>query len=312
GGRPLGEVEEMFAATLSVGDTFLIGGQVVRFEGLNEMALSVSPAPGKEPRIAVFAGTKLAMSAGLAGRVVEILSSPETWEKLPRPVAEWLEMQRVISRLPQPGRLLIETFWRGDRHYLAIYAFQGKNAGQTLGLLVSKRMEEAGLDPLGFVASDYALMVWGLREVTDPAALLTPEGLRGGLEAWLGENAVMKRTFRAVAIVAGLIERNVMGKKKTGRQATFSSDILYDTLRRFDPGHLRLRITRTEAERGLVDFGRIEGMLADSQGRIDHVAAAHVTPLAAPLLLEAGRVPIKGQAEDSLISEAAILAEMQG
>ncbi len=172
-------------------------------------------------------------------------------------------------------------------------------------------MEAAGLNPLGFVANDYALLIWGLDEVPDPAALLDPAGLREGLEGWLGENAVMKRTFRSAATVAGLIEKNLPGLRKTGRQATFSSDILYDTLRRHDPGHLMLRITRAEAGRGLVDFGRIEEMLARSRGRVDHVRAPHVTPLAAPLFLEMGRVPIKGRAEARLVSEAAdaLLAE---
>ncbi|MEM1278028.1 MAG: ligase-associated DNA damage response DEXH box helicase [Pseudomonadota bacterium] len=310
GGRPLGEVEEAFAATLLPGDSFLIGGQVVQYEGIREMTLQVSPAPGREPKIAVFAGTKLATSAGLSHGVLEIIQDQTSWRTLPESIQDWLEMQARVSRLPSADRLLAETFLRGDRHYLTVYAFAGRNACQTLGLLVSKRMEETGLAPLGFVASDYAVMLWGLKPVHDPAALLSGEALRAGFDLWLTQNAVMKRTFRAVAIVAGLIERNVMGKRKTGRQASFSSDILYDTLQRFEPDHLMLDITRTEASRGLVDFGRIEEMLGRSGG-VDHVQARRVTPFAAPLLLEAGRVPIKGQsAEDALLDEAALSAEL--
>ncbi|MBY8976139.1 ligase-associated DNA damage response DEXH box helicase [Rhodobacteraceae bacterium NNCM2] len=310
GGRPLGEVEEAFAATLTPGDSFLIGGQVVRYESIREMTLQVSPDPGREPKIAVFAGTKLAMSAGLSARVMEIICEPSHWQGLPAPVVEWLEMQRRLSRLPGPDHLLTESFERGGRHYLTVYAFAGRNACQTLGLLLSKRMEEAGLEPLGFVASDYAVMLWGLKPVADPAALLAGEGLRAGFSDWLGGNAVMKRTFRNVAVIAGLIERNTMGKRKTGRQATFSSDILYDTLMRFDPGHLMLDITRIEAQRGLVDFGRIEEMLTRAQ-RIVHVNAPHVTPFAAPLLLEAGKIPILGgSAEETLLNETELLAEM--
>jgi ATP-dependent Lhr-like helicase len=224
---------------------------------------------------------------------------------------DWLALQREVSRLPRPGHLLAETFPRGAQHNLCLYGFAGRNAHQTLGLLVTRRMENVGLNPLGFVATDYALLIWGLDEVPDPAALLTPDALRDDLEGWLGANAVMKRTFRNAATIAGLIEKNVPGRRKTGRQATFSSDILYDTLRKYDPGHLMLRITRAEAGRGLVDFGRVEEMLARSAGRIDVVRAPHVTPLAAPLFLEVGRVPISGRAESRLVSEAAaaLLAE---
>ncbi|MEO1469695.1 MAG: DNA ligase-associated DEXH box helicase, partial [Pseudomonadota bacterium] len=199
---------------------------------------------------------------------------------------------------------------RGGRWHLVVHAFAGQNADQTLGLLLSKRMEEAGLDPLGFVSNDYAVMLWGLKPIPDPAALLSAEGLLSGAEAWLEGNNLMKRTFRAVAIVSGLIERTTPGRRKTGRQATFSSDILYDTLVKYDPDHLLLAITRREAMRGLVDFGRVEELLARAGGRIDVVEATRCTPLATPLLLEMGRVPIKGGgAEETLLAEEAAMLE---
>jgi ATP-dependent Lhr-like helicase len=311
GGSVLGEIEEAFAATLAPGDTFLIGGETVRYEGLRDMTVEVTRQPSREPRIAVFMGTKLATSTLLSRRVAELVADPARWGGLPGYVRDWLDLQARASRLPRPDRLLVEGFVRGGREHLALYGFAGRNAHQTLGLLVTRRMEAAGLDPLGFVANDYALLIWGLAPAPDPAALLSPEGLREGLEGWLGENAVMKRTFRAAATIAGLIDRNSPGLKKTGRQASFSSDILYDTLRKYDPDHLMLRVTREEAGRGLVDFGRIEEMLARVAGRVDAVRAPHVTPFAAPLLLEMGRVPIKGAAEARLAAEAAaaLLAE---
>ncbi len=313
GGPKLGEVEEAFAASLTPGDSFLIGGQVVQFDALRELTLQVSPAPGREPKIAVFSGTKLATSTELSARVVAILSDPARWAPLPPPVRDWLDLQQQYSRLPEPGRLLVETFPRADRHFLAVYAFAGRNANQTLGLLLSKRMEAAGLAPAGFVATDYAVLLWSLHPASRPAALLDPAGLHAGLEDWLAGNAVMKRTFRSVATVSGLIERRLPGLRKTGRQATFSSDILYDTLRRHDPDHLMLRITRIEAMRGLVDFGRIAAMLARIGGRIDHVAARRVTPLAAPMLLEVGKVPIAGGSAEAAIlaDEAALEAEIR-
>ena len=201
--------------------------------------------------------------------------------------------------------MLLESFPHDGREHLCVYGFAGRNAQQTLGLLLTKRLEEEGLHPLGFVATDYATLIWGLDPVTDAAPLFDAQALRAGLETWLAGNAVMKRTFRASAIIAGLIERNSPGKRKSGRQATFSSDILHDTLRRHDPGHLLLQITREEALRGLVDFGRIEEMLARIGPRIDLVRLDRVTPLAAPLLLEPGRIPVEGAGRERLLAEAA-------
>lgn len=304
GGKPLGEIEEGFAATLTPGDTFLIGGQIVRYEGLREMTVEVSRNAAKKPKVATFLGTKFATSTQLSARVVEIFQDTD-WPYLPAHTADWLALQRKRSQLPAPGRLLIESFPHDGRAQTVVYGFAGRNGQQTLGLLLTKRMEEMGLDPLGFVATDYATLIWGLQPVTDPAPLFDLEALETGLETWLAGNAVMKRTFRASATIAGLIQRNTPTARKSGRQATFSSDILYDTLQKYDPDHLLLEITREEALRGLVDFGRIKEMAERVAGRIDHVTLPRVSPLSAPMLLEMGRVPVKGAAEERLLAEEA-------
>ncbi|MCA0857182.1 ligase-associated DNA damage response DEXH box helicase [Phaeobacter italicus] len=300
GGKPLGEIEESFAATLSAGDTFLIGGQIVRYEGLREMTVEVSRNASKTPKVAVFSGTKFATSTQLSDRILTILKQ-DSWPDLPPHTAQWLELQRSVSQMPRRGELLLESFPFKGREYLCVYGFAGRNAMQTLGLLLTKRMEELGLDPLGFVATDYATLIWGLEEIRDAEPLFDAQALRDGLDGWLAGNAVMKRSFRAVATIAGLIERNTPGQRKSGRQATFSSDILYDTLRKYDPDHLLMQITRQEALSGLVDFGRIEEMLARTRGRTRLLRLDRISPLAAPLLLEVGKVPVKGAAQEKLL-----------
>lgn len=304
GGAPLGEIEESFASTLTPGDTFLIGGQVVKYEGLNEMTVEVTRSPGSDPKVAVFSGTKFATSTLLTQRILDILQH-ESWPDLPRHTAQWLTLQREVSQLPRPGRLLVESFPHDGREHLCLYGFAGRNGQQTLGLLVTKVMEERGLSPLGFVATDYATLIWGLDPVMDAAPLLNLDHLRDGLEGWLAGNAVMKRGFRTVAIIAGLIERNNQGRRKSGRQATFSSDILYDTLLKYDPNHLLLQITREEAMRGMVDFSRIEDLLIGIKGRIDTRRLPRLSPLSAPLFFEPGKVPVHGAGRERLAEDAA-------
>nr|WP_275981960.1 ligase-associated DNA damage response DEXH box helicase [Frigidibacter sp. ROC022] len=303
-GEPLGEIEEGFAATLTPGDTFLMGGRVVRFETLKDVTVEVSRDKGRKPRVATFMGTKFATSTQLSARILRMFRQ-DSWPDLPAHTAAWLAHQRSVSRLPQADRLLVESFpWDGQAH-TCIYGFAGRNAMQTLGLLLTRRMEVLGLNPLGFVSTDYGVLIWGLDPVTDPESLLAPDSLRDGFEDWLAGNAVMKRIFKSVATVAGLLDRVPPGGKRGGRQTSFSAGVLYDTLRKYDPDHLLLRITREEALRGLVDFGRIEEMLARTGGRVDHMQIDRVTPLAAPMLLEMGRVPVDGAAEERLLAEQA-------
>jgi ATP-dependent Lhr-like helicase len=302
--KPLGEVEEAFAATLTPGDTFLIGGQVVRYESLKEMTVQVSRRADKKPKIATFMGTKFANSTQLSQRILRIFGQPD-WPNLPVHTAEWLALQRRYSKMPEADRILVESFPHEGRHHICVYGFAGRNAMQTLGMLLTQRMEEESLHPMGFVATDYATLIWGLDPVKDPAPLFKADSMRAGFETWLSGNAVMKKTFRGAATIAGLIERNLPQARKSGRQATFSSDILYDTLSKYDPDHLMLQITREEAMRGLVDFGRIEEMLTRTEGRIDHLILNKVTPFSLPMFLEMGRVSIAGAAQDRILEEEA-------
>jgi ATP-dependent helicase Lhr and Lhr-like helicase len=305
GGKPLGEVEEYFASMLRKGDTFLIGGEIVRYEGMREMVVEVTRTPWQKPKIATFMGTKFATSTQLSDRILTMFRRDD-WPELPGHTRDWLKLQREVSRLPERDRLLVESFPHDGREHLVAYGFAGKNAQQTLGLLLTQRMEAQGLNPMGFVATDYATLIWGLDAVGDAVPLFSRENLIRTMETWLADNAVMKRTFKGSAIIAGLIDRAMPGgRRKTGRQTAFSTDILYDTLRKYDPDHVMLEITRAEAMRGLVDFGRIETMLERIGDRIDHVRLTRVTPLAAPLFLEPGRVPVDGLANQRLMEEEA-------
>ena len=312
GGRPLGEIEEGFAASLTPGDTFLIGGQIVRYEGLKEMTVEVTRRADKAPKIATFNGTKFATSTQLTHRILDSFEKRD-WTGLPKHTAKWLELQARRSKLPQTDRILVESFPHDGRQNTCIYGFAGRNAMQTLGLLVTHQMEADGLAPLGFVSTDYATLIWGLEQLPDPEPLFKPEALRAAFQTWMSGNAVMKRTFRGTATVSMMLERNFGAGRRSGRQATFSSDILYDTLIKYDPDHLLLRITHEEAMRGLVDFGRIDEMLLRSGGRVDHVVLDRVTPLAAPLFLEPGRIPIQGEGRERILAiEAKRLMEAAG
>ena len=304
GGKPLGEIEEAFAASLTKGDTFLIGGNIVRFESLREMIVEVTHNANKQPKIATFMGTKFATSTKLSDRILDSFEN-QSWKDLPADTVNWLSKQKEFSQLPVRNSLLIETFFRKSRHYLVVYGFAGRNANQTLGLILSKKLEELNLAPLGFVANDYATLIWGLEKVENPIQLFKFSEIELGLDKWFSGNALMKRTFKAVASVSGLIDRNLPGLRKSGRQTTFSSDILYDTLVKYDPTHLLLKITKDEAMKGLIDFSRIEEMFKRVDDNIIHKNLPHVSPLAAPMLLEVGTIPIEGQARELLLKNEA-------
>ena len=207
--------------------------------------------------------------------------------------------------MPGTDGLLVETFPRGGKNFLVAYCFEGRNAHQTLGMLLTRRMERAGIGPLGFVATDYVLAAWSVEAATDIAQLFDEDMLGDDLEAWMDESSMLKRTFRNVAVIAGLIERRYPGQQKTRRQVTFNSDLIYDVLRAHEPNHVLLRATRDDAAHGLTDVQRLGQMLNRVKGRIVHRRLDRVSPLAVPVLLEIGKEQVNGLGIDLLFDEAA-------
>ena len=313
GGRVLGEVEEWFLSQLTIGQTFMFAGEILRFEGIDEFGALATRSNDREPMVPSYQGGKFPLSTHLAARVRQMLSDPKSWKALPPQVKDWLSLQRFRSVVPKASQMLVETFPRADKHYMVCYPFEGRLAHQTLGMLLTRRLERAGLQPLGFVASEYALVIWTARDLSLAISAgrlsldrLFDEDMMGDdLEAWLAESMLMKRTFRYVAIIAGLIERRQPGHEKTARQMTVNTDLIYDVLRSHEPDHLLLRAAWDDAAEGLIDAWRLSAMLRRIKGEILHKALEVVSPLAVPVLLEIGRESVYGEGHDALLAEAA-------
>ena len=314
-GRKLGEIEEHFIEGLTPGDTFLFAGQILRLISVEGEDALVVRTTDTKPAIPAYNGGKFPLSTFLAERVRKLVHTPDEWVELPPQVREWLEMQTARSTIPPPDQLLIETFPRQDRYYLVCYPFEGRLAHQTLGMLLTRRLERAGAKPLGFVASEYALAVWGMEDMAglDMDALFHADMLGDDLDAWLEESALMKRTFKACAQISGLVARRLPGNEKTSRQVTFSTDLIYNVLRSHQPDHLLLEATRADAATGLLDVRRLADMLNRTSGKLVHKALAKISPFAVPVMLEVGREPVLGgdaseailrDAEVSLVSDA--------
>ena len=305
-GRKLGTVEEGFAATLAPGDCFFFAGtslEVVRMDATD----LVVRASAKPARIPSWGGTRMAMSTHLADRVRHFLAEPESWRRFPDDVREWLEMQRLRSILPGPDQLLVETFPHEGRHYMVVYSFEGWNAHQSLGMLLTRRMESRGLMPIGFVSNDYALAIYGLRPIDDPRPLFTAELLTEEFVEWVEASSLLKRAFRDVAVISGLIERQHPGKRKTGRQVTFSTDLIYDVLRKYEPGHMLMEAAWADARARLTDVGRLGDLIDRADSTMVHQRLERVSPLAVPALIMIGREQVAGSAEDDLLIEAEAL-----
>ncbi|MBH5321509.1 ligase-associated DNA damage response DEXH box helicase [Aurantiacibacter sediminis] len=307
-GRSLGRVEERFAASLRTGDTFQFAGVNVEVEQLKDMELIVR-ASKKSAMIPSYGGLRLPLTTHLADRVRGLLTDRAGWARFPDDVREWLEVQDWRSQLPGPDNLLVESFPHGGKHYTVYYTFTGWNANQSLGMLITSRMEALGMMPGGFVANDYSLAVWSLKPVEDPRPLLSPDILTDEFIDWVQDSHLLRRAFREVAVIGGLVERQHPGKKKSGRQVTFSTDLIYDVLRKYEPDHVLIEAAWADAREKMTDIGRLGDLLDTAAERLEFVELDRVSPLAVPVMVMIGREAVpQGGADDELLLEAETLA----
>ena len=308
GGRKLGTVEEGFGSTLTPGDTFFFAGLSLEVLSMKETDIIVQ-ASKRTARPVTYGGQRMSMSTHLANRVRQFLADRNDWHRFPDDVSEWLEVQSERSLLPEPNQLLVETFPHEGRHYMVAYSFEGWNAHQSLGMLLTKRMEKAGLKPLGFVANDYGIACYGLEPITDPQSLFSPDILEREFTEWVERSFLLKNAFREVAVIGGLVERQHPGKRKTGRQVSFSTDLIYDVLRKYEPDHLLLRAAWDDARTRMTELGRLVRLVDRAAATMVHVEADRITPMAVPLMVIVGREAAPaGTADDALLYEAEALA----
>lgn len=308
GNRTLGQVEEWFIEGLNEGDTFLFSGRVLEYQSISNNNVIVRSTSHTQPKIPSYAGGRLPLSTELSIEVRKLLSKKQFWKNFPNQINEWLELQSQFSNLPSLNGLLVETFprlMRGKkRFFLICYTFEGRNANQTLGFLMSKKMQRIGYKPISFVATDYALAIWSINEVIDVNIILNDDLMLDDLYEWLEETPLLKKNFRDAAIISGLIERSIPGQKKTGKQVLFNSDLIFNVLKKHEPKHLLLEVAREDSYRGLIDLDRLSEFLKRIEKNITHEKLDRISPLAVPLILEINRQTIdKSEMEEYLLEE---------
>ena len=309
-GRKLGTIEEGYASGLAPGDRFYFSGLSLEVEQFKDTDIIVH-ASSKQARIVTYGGQRMSMSTHLANRVRHMLADRHEWGRFPGDVSEWLEVQERRSTIPEPNQLLIETFPHEGVHYMVAYSFEGWNAHQSLGMLITRRMESAGLKPMGFVANDYGLACYSLEPVVDPKPLFSADILEREFIEWVENSYLLRTAFREVAVIGGIVERQHPGRRKTGRQVSFSTDLIYDVLRRYEPAHLLLRAAWDDARARMTELGRLVRLVDRAAATMLHVQTERITPMAVPLMVIVGReaLPSGAEADETLLSQAEQLAQ---
>ena len=303
GTKTLGNIEEVFIQNLSQGDSFIFAGQVLEFQSMKNNLVQVKRSKSLISKIPSYSGGRMPLSTNLANSVRALLAKSNMWDSYPEQITEWLKRQKNISKIPKKDEYLVEQFPRKKIFYTVIYTFAGWHANQTLGFLLLRGFKEFNYKPLGFVANDYAIVLWSLKEVKEIKTILNLGLLDKHLDNYLEETSIVKRLFRDNAIISCLIERRLPGMEKTGKQVLFSSDLIYTVLKKNEPDHILLKSSYEDAKKNMIDYDRLREILKKIDKKIILKKLTSISPLAVPIILEINRENLSKKETDEYILE---------
>jgi len=296
-GAVLGQVEEMFISRLKAGDGFFFAGRSLEFVRLREMTALVKAAKGSSNLVPAWAGGQMALSDLLSHQLRQelsrcatgVLDTPEL-----RALAPLLQRQADLSRVPEPGELLVEFCRSREGSHLYAYPFEGRFVHEGLGFLWAWRLARHRRGTITVSVNDYGFELLAPRgypfdELWDEHGdeLLSGEQLLPDLEMAINLSELGRRRFRAIAQVAGLVHNGYPGKGRTGGQIQLSAALLFDVFQRHEPANRLLAQARREVLEEQLELGRIAAALERMRnGAVVLERPPRPGPLAFPLLAE--------------------------
>lgn len=303
GGR-LGSVEESFIARLKPGDRFIFGGKPLEFVRVRDMKAWVRRAPNSRGAIPRWMGSRLPLSADLAGllrrRLEEaaggVYRGPEM--EAMRPL---LETQARWSCIPTAGQLLVERVHSREGHHIYVYPVEGRLVHEGLAALFAYRISR--LRPITFTLSAND---WGFELLSpEPApieealasGLLSPQNLVDDVPASLNATEMARRQFREIARISGLIFTGYPGAARSARQLQASSGLFFDVFQRYDPENLLLSQAHREVLERQLESSRLGRTLERLAGaEVVITDPRRTSPLGFPLLVDRTRERVSSEA----------------
>jgi len=288
----------------------------------------VRKASKTKGRVPAWGGTKMALSEAMTDMVQAVLFEAaasfddgraafqaDFLEPEMQAAQPMLATQARLSRLPQPGVLLIERFQSREGHHLFVYPFGGRHVHMGLAQLLAWRLSRAQPNTFSLSINDFGIELLSVVPV-DPSALqdgsaFSTRTLLADVLASLNSGALAQRRFREIARVAGLVFGGYPGAPKSLKQLQASSSLFWEVFRKYDAGNRLLAQAEREVLAQELELGRLRSTLSRmASQRVEWVDLAVPSPFALPLMVERFREELSTEKLADRLQR--ILAEAQG
>lgn len=290
GRKKLGQVEESFMKGLRPGDIFVLNGRTIRLVETRLLTAKVAAASSAMPTVPRWYANKMPLASGLAAEVVRLRKEiatrlASTASVAPalhvlqsdyglspanaRALIEHFVLQAKVSAIPTGDFFLVERYdQRGYTHFF-FHALIGRSANDALSRIVAQRVHESKggnalttIDDYGFLLTVKPFQVLAEEEWK---ALFRQAGAEEALREALSESNLVKWQFRGVAQTGLMVPRRVRGEERGARALQWSAEIIFEVLRKYEPGHPLLLEAYAEATLRFLDLPRALGFMAATE-----------------------------------------------
>lgn len=291
GARHIGTIEESFLKRMKPGDLFVLGGRVLRLLETRLLTAKVAEARGSTPTVPRWNANKMPLQSGVATEVARLRTEVaarlasgdpaaaeawlrETYElsaQNARALRRHFALQASVSEIPVADNLLVETCAEGALRHVFVHSLIGRSGNDALSRILAKRIgDRLGGNALVTI-DDYGILLTLQPDSVPPAdlwpELLRPEQAEADLDAALADSQLVKWHFRGVSQTALMVPRTRGGAERGASQLQWSSEVIFEVLRRHEPDHPLLAEARAEAKFRFLDTERAVSFL-ESAGRL--------------------------------------------
>jgi ATP-dependent Lhr-like helicase len=281
GARALGQVEESFIKGLRIGDVFVLNGRCVRLTSTQLLTAFVKRADSSVPTVPRWNANKMPLASGVAAEVVHLRT--ELSARLTDPTAatafltatyalspanasallQHFQLQSKISVIPVADFFLIELYRspNGELVHFFFHSLIGRSANDALSRIVAQRVRETVGGNALVTIDDYGFLLTlkPFQAIATAAAwrpLFARTGAEDALRTALAESALVKWQFRGVSQTGLMVPRRIHGSERGARQLQWSSEVIFDVLRRYEPDHPLLVEAYAEVTLRFLDLPR--------------------------------------------------------
>jgi ATP-dependent Lhr-like helicase len=242
-GKYLGTIEEWFIAKLKPGSTFWFAGRNLEFVHIKEMTAYVKKTDKKNGIVPSWQGGRMPFSSQMSELLRKKLeeSHDTVQEKEMERLKPLLALQNQLSIVPRQNQFLIEQLETKDGHHLFFYPFEGRLVHEGLSALIAYRLSKRSPISFTFAMNDYGFELLSDQPIpideNQIRELFGEEDLVTEIYASINATEMMRRRFREISVIAGLVFTGYPGQAVKNKHLQASGSLFYEVFQTYDPNN---------------------------------------------------------------------------